>query len=151
MNWNQKSYTEADHPLFFVFNLNFLAREKKLSLGPSLWSCRKMLFSMMVNVAFAFFGPLAAAGIMVGDWMVNAYLAAKVVETVVPNGPAIVGNFTEIFPVLFNTVYSAMEPAIHANYTGFVKESFAQVNFTQLGENVTQVLWDYANSTVSAF
>jgi hypothetical protein len=106
---------------------------------------------MIVNVAFAFLGPLGAAGVLVGDWMVNAYLAAKVVETVLPNGPAIVGNFTGIFPVLFNTVYSAVEPALQVNYTGFALDALNEIKFKELGENVTQILWAYANTTVESF
>lgn len=82
----------------------------------------KMIFTALVNIAFAFFGPLGAAALLLGDWLFNAFLVVKVVENVVPNGPAIIGNASEMIPVLFNTLYSAAVPFIMVNYTGMASE-----------------------------
>lgn len=99
-----------------------------------------MLFSVLLNVAFAFLGPLGAAGVLIGDWMLNALIAAKVIENVVPNGPAIVGNITAIFPVLFTTAYSVVEPALNANYSGMFYELHANTQVGEWAGNMTQAL-----------
>lgn len=99
-----------------------------------------MLFSVIVNIAFAFLGPLGAATVLIGDWMLNAFIAAKVVENVVPNGPAIVGNITAIFPVVFTTVYSVVEPAVQANYSGMFSELRANTEVSEWAGNMTQAV-----------
>jgi hypothetical protein len=99
-----------------------------------------MLFSVLINIAFAFLGPLGAATVMVGDWMFNAFVVAKVVENVVPNGPAIVGNITAIFPVMAATAYSVAEPILRANYTGVIQEVAAKTEFGDWAGNLTQAV-----------
>ena len=103
----------------------------------------------MVNIAFAFFGPLGAAGLVIGDWMLNAFLVGKVVEHVVPNGPAIVGNFTAILPVLASTVYSAVEPALQVNYTGVAEEFLSRAEFGEWASNMTKLAYQMMNSTTT--
>lgn len=81
-----------------------------------------MIFRVLVNIAFAFLGPLGAATLLIGDWLLNAFIVVKVVENVVPNGPAIVGNVSEMVPILMNAVYSAAMPVLMANYTGMAND-----------------------------
>lgn len=105
-----------------------------------------MLFSVIINIAFAFLGPLGAAGVLIGDWMLNAFIAAKVVENIVPNGPAIVGNVTAIFPVVFTTMYSVVEPALKANYSGMLSEVKTH-EFVDWAGNMSQAVYTMFNQT----
>jgi hypothetical protein len=118
----------------------FLNKWKKLIPLLFLVSFGTMLFSILLNIAFAFLGPLGAATLLIGDWMLNAFIAAKVVENVVPNGPAIVGNITAIFPVVFTTVYSVVEPALKANYSGIFTELRSNTEMGEWAGNMTQAI-----------
>jgi len=102
---------------------------------------------MMTNLAFAFLGPLGAACVVVGDWWFNAYMVAKVVENVVPNGPAIVGNVSELFPVILNTMYSAAVPIIDLNYSQLLAEYAPDINITHFRDNFTALMEQFANVT----
>lgn len=102
---------------------------------------------MMTNLAFAFLGPLGAACVIVGDWWFNAYMVAKVVENVVPNGPAIVGNVSELFPVILNTMYSAAVPIIGVNYTQILADYGPNINLTHFHQNFTTLMEQFANVT----
>jgi hypothetical protein len=106
-----------------------------------------MIFSIVTNLAFAFLGPLGAACVVVGDWWFNAYMAAKVVETVVPNGPAIVGNVSLLLPVIMDTLYSAAEPVMALNYSELLSNYAPRMNLTDLGGNVTILMEQVANLT----
>lgn len=106
-----------------------------------------MIFTVLTNIAFAFLGPLGAAALVVGDWWFNLYMVTKVVETVVPNGPAIVGNISELVPVLVNTLYSAAVPLFAVNYTEFLKEYAPAINLTDLQGNATLLFHQMANLT----
>lgn len=81
-----------------------------------------MLFTILMNLAFAFLGPLGAAALLIGDWLLNVFIVVKVVENVVPNGPAILGNATEMAPVVLESIYNMLFPIIAANYTGLTEE-----------------------------
>lgn len=87
---------------------------------------------------FAFFGPIGAASLIVGDWLFNAFLIVKTVEYVVPNGPAIVGNVSQMIPVVANILYSAVVPLLGANYTGIVNQTFG--SFQEYTANMTEYL-----------
>ncbi len=103
-----------------------------------------MIFTFAANLAFFLLAPLGSVTLVVGDWMLNAFIVAKVVENFVPNGPAVVGNFTAIFPVLFNVAKSAVEPAFRVNYTQILEEN---------GPNVTEwfdQMKNYMANTTSA-
>lgn len=82
-----------------------------------------MIFTLAANLAFFLLAPLGSVSLVLGDWMLNAYIVAKVVENFVPNGPAVVGNFTAIFPVLYNVAKSAVEPVLQVNYTEILQEN----------------------------
>lgn len=99
-----------------------------------------MIFSIAANLAFYVLAPLGSVSLIVGDWLFNAFLTAKVVETFVPNGPAIVGNVSAIFPVVFNIVRSTMEPAFRVNYTGILQEAAPDVNMTEWAEQMKEYL-----------
>jgi hypothetical protein len=86
---------------------------------------------------------------VIGDWMFNAYMAAKVVETIVPNGPAIVGNVSELFPVIANTLYSAAEPILAVNYSGLMYEYMPEMKFDDLRGNMTVLFDQMSNVTQS--
>ena len=106
-----------------------------------------MIFTVLTNLAFAFLGPLGAALVVVGDWWFNLYMVSKVVETVVPNGPAIVGNMSELVPVVVNTLYSAAVPLFTVNYSALLKEYAPSVNLTDLSGNATLLFHQMANLT----
>jgi hypothetical protein len=90
-----------------------------------------MIFTLAANLAFFLLAPLGSVTLVLGDWMLNAYIAAKIVENFIPNGPAVVGNFSAIFPVLFNVAKSAVEPVFQVNYTQVLDEN---------GPNITEWL-----------
>ncbi len=103
-----------------------------------------MIFTLAANFAFFLLAPLGSVTLVLGDWMLNAYIAAKLVENFVPNGPAVVGNFTAIFPVLYNVAKSAVEPAFRVNYTQILVEN---------GPNMTDwydLMKNYMTNTTSA-
>lgn len=104
-----------------------------------------MIFGLLVNIGFAFLGPFGALGVFVGDWLLTSYLAAKVVENYVPNGPAIIGNFSEIVPVLKNTAFAIAEPVLNVNYTAVV-EQMGLVNMTAVNQTAAMV-FAFLNST----
>ena len=106
-----------------------------------------MIFTVLTNIAFAFLGPLGAAAVVVGDWWFNLYMMGKVVETVVPNGPAIVGNISELVPVVANTLYSAAVPIFSVNYTGLLEHYSPDINLTDLSGNVTLLFQQVMNLT----
>ncbi len=106
-----------------------------------------MIFTLLTNLAFAFLGPLGAAAVVVGDWWFNLYMITKVVETVVPNGPAIVGNVSELVPVVTNTLYSAAVPLFAVNYTGLLQEYVPVINLTDLQGNATLLVQQVMNLT----
>jgi hypothetical protein len=106
-----------------------------------------MIFSILTNLAFGFLGPLGAAALVVGDWWFNLYMVTKVVETVVPNGPAIVGNMSELVPVIANTLYSAALPFITVNYSGLLQEYAPNINLTDLQGNATLLFHQMVNLT----
>jgi hypothetical protein len=107
-----------------------------------------MIFRALVNIGFAFLGPFGALGVILGDWLLTSYLAAKIVENYVPNGPAIIGNMSEIIPVLKNTAYSIAEPALNINYTAMLEEAISPVaNFTVLNQTVGTIFATLLNTT----
>ncbi len=106
-----------------------------------------MIFSILTNLAFAFLGPLGAAALVVGDWWFNLYMITKVVESVVPNGPAIVGNISELVPVVVNTLYSAAVPLFAVNYTGILQEYAPAMNLTDFQGNATLLFHQMVNLT----
>lgn len=97
-----------------------------------------MIFSTLMNLTLAFFGPIGAATLMVGDWVFNAFLIVKTVEYVVPNGPAIVGNVSQMIPVVANIVYSTLVPLLGANYSGLVNQTFG--SFNEYTGNITEYI-----------
>lgn len=99
-----------------------------------------MIFSLAANLAFFVLAPLGSVSLIVGDWLVNAFIAAKLVENFVPNGPAIVGNVSTIIPVVYNIACSAMEPIFRVNYTGILQETAPNVNFTEWSDNMKEYL-----------
>jgi hypothetical protein len=103
-----------------------------------------MIFTALVNIAFAFLGPLGAATLLLGDWIFNAYIVVSLFEYVVPNGPAIVGNASALVPVVLNTLYSAAVPILAANYTAAVKERIP--NITEYAENITEYVMNMTYS-----
>ena len=106
-----------------------------------------MIFSLTAQLAMFLLAPLGSVSLVLGDWLFNAFLAAKVVEHYVPNGPAIVGNISAIFPVAFNIVRSAMEPAFRVNYTGILQETVPDFNLTEWSDQMKEYL---VNVTVPA-
>jgi hypothetical protein len=122
-------------------------RDKKIDLFVDSVKFRKMIFTVLTNLAFAFLGPLGAAAVVVGDWWFNLYMITKVVETVVPNGPAIVGNISELVPVVTNTLYSAAVPLFAVNYTGLLQEYVPVINLTDLQGNATLLVQQLMNLT----
>lgn len=106
-----------------------------------------MIFSVVTNIAFAFLGPLGGAAVIVGDWWFNAYMVAKIVENVVPNGAAIVGNVSELFPVILNTMYSAAVPVLGINYTQLLADYGPDINMTYFQDNFTTLMGQFANVT----
>ncbi len=104
-----------------------------------------MIFSLAVNLALFVLAPLGSVTLAVGDWMLNAFIVAKVVETYMPNGPAVIGNVTEMFPVLVNIAKSAVDPLLQVNYTGMLQEAVPAVNFTQWGDQMKEFL---VNATI---
>ena len=94
---------------------------------------------------FAFFGPIGAASLIVGDWLFNAFLIVKTVEYVVPNGPAIVGNVSQMIPVVANIVYSTLVPLLGANYTGIINQTFG--SFQEYTANMTEYILSASAAT----
>ena len=94
---------------------------------------------------FAFFGPIGAASLIVGDWLFNAFLIVKTVEYVVPNGPAIVGNVSQMIPVVANIVYSTLVPLLGANYTGIINQTFG--SFQEYTANMTEYILSASDAT----
>ena len=97
-----------------------------------------MIFSFAASLAFFILAPLGSVSLIIGDWVLNAFIVAKVVETYVPNGPAVVGNVTAMFPVLFNIAKSAMDPFLQVNYTQILQENGPDINVTQITENMKE-------------
>lgn len=104
-----------------------------------------MIFSLTAQLAMYLLAPVGSVSLILGDWLFNAFLVAKVVENYVPNGPAIVGNVSAIFPVAFNIVRSAMEPAFRVNYTGILQDAVPELNLTDFAEQMKDYL---VNATV---
>lgn len=104
-----------------------------------------MIFSLTAQLAMYLLAPVGSVSLILGDWLFNAFLVAKVVENYVPNGPAIVGNISAIFPVAFNIVRSAMEPAFRVNYTGILQDAIPELNLTDFAEQMKDYL---VNATV---
>jgi hypothetical protein len=104
-----------------------------------------MIFSLTAQLAMYLLAPVGSVSLILGDWLFNAFLVAKVVENYVPNGPAIVGNISAIFPVAFNIVRSAMEPAFRVNYTGILQDAVPELNLTDFAEQMKDYL---VNATV---
>ena len=104
-----------------------------------------MIFSTLMNLMFAFFGPIGAASLIVGDWLFNAFLIVKTVEYVVPNGPAIVGNVSQMIPVVANIVYSTLIPLLGVNYTGIINQTFG--SFQEYTANMTEYILSASAAT----
>ncbi len=120
-----------------------MLQKKLICRFPCFWVVQ-MIFTFAANLAFFLLAPLGSVTLVVGDWMLNAFIVAKVVENFVPNGPAVVGNFTAIFPVLYNVAKSAVEPAFRVNYTQILEEN---------GPNMTEWIGqmkNYVTDTSSA-
>ena len=98
-----------------------------------------------MNLMFAFFGPIGAASLIVGDWLFNAFLIVKTVEYVVPTGPAIVGNVSQMIPVVANIVYSTLVPLLGANYTGIINQTFG--SFQEYTANMTEYILSASAAT----
>ena len=98
-----------------------------------------------MNLMFAFFGPIGAASLIVGDWLFNAFLIVKTVEYVVPNGPAIVGNVSQMIPVVANIVYSTLVPLLGVNYTGIINQTFG--SFQEYTANMTEYILSASAAT----
>ena len=98
-----------------------------------------------MNLMFAFFGPIGAASLIVGDWLFNAFLIVKTVEYVVPNGPAIVGNVSQMIPVVANIVYSTLIPLLGVNYTGIINQTFG--SFQEYTANMTEYILSASAAT----
>jgi hypothetical protein len=99
-----------------------------------------MIFSLAVNLALFVLAPLGSVTLAVGDWMLNAFIVAKLVENYMPNGPAVIGNMTEMFPVLVNIAKSAVDPLLQVNYTGMLQEAVPDVNLTEWSGQVKDYL-----------
>ena len=97
-----------------------------------------MIFSIAASFAFFVLAPLGSVSLVVGDWLFNAFLIGKVIETFVPNGPAIVGNVSAIFPVVFNIVRSTVEPVFRVNYTGMLQDAAPDVNVSEWTEQMKE-------------
>ena len=101
-----------------------------------------MLFSAFIKFAFVILAPLGAASMLVGDWLLNAFIAAKIIETIMPNGPAIVGNILTIFRVLFTLMYNAVEPILTAVFIrGVIVDMQANMELGQWANNFTQEVY----------
>ena len=96
----------------------------------------EMIFSTVMAIMFTLFSPLGSAAMILGDWLFNAFLLLKTVEYVVPNGPAIVGNVSEMVPVVFNILASATAPLLALNYTEFMNDKL--VNLQEYTGNMTE-------------
>ncbi len=96
----------------------------------------KMIFTLAANLAFFLLAPLGSVSLVVGDWVINAFIVAKLVENFVPNGPAIVGNVSTMLPVLMNITRSAVDPFLQVNYTQILQENIPDVNMTQFTLNM---------------
>lgn len=105
-----------------------------------------MIFSLTAQLALFILAPIGSVSLILGDWLLNAFLVAKIIETYVPNGPAIVGNVSAVFPVAFNILRSALEPAFLVNYTGLLQEVAPELNLTEVAEQMKEYLVDASGS-----
>jgi hypothetical protein len=103
-----------------------------------------MIFSTVMTVAFTLLSPVGSAAMILGDWLFNAFLLVKTVEYVVPNGPAIVGNVSQMIPVVLNILTSATAPLLAVNYTELVNDKF--VNLQEYTGNITEYVLTAAGS-----